>query len=961
MLRIAACRIAMRHSGAGASIPTHYTTAVASKLAHARAFSSGITSEGRRRQYEDNDQYPRPRSTRPDRPEQIATEELMNRLDSNAGDKAELLEKIKVTDDEVNRIYDSIMGVDHRKERDEQSLRHKSRAQHLEIRRQSREWMRGGVPDKHNTQNNAEGEDGATDNHRDGRLADAINIRPISEKTMEEMIYVDTRAIRDMEEARRAVIASTDSNQIQKLEEKIREIASASASAAPTKAADTLSETDAAEEKKGLDLDTVDAEADELFSDFAPELSVSEFNHVIFANMLAGRADEAVRAYELLLDSGLQPDQTTFANLTVAHAKAGDLDTAVSMFKKLEDRGLEPTIYSYGTLIKAYMEFDRIDDAFGVYETMKTREMWPNLPVYNSLIVACLKVGDYKRAWGVFEHLRYTIAKPDEISFSIMIHACAKNGEVEKAMNLFEEMISNKLALSDVTFNSLIHACALRPDYFDEGFRLLQLMEANGFQPDFYTYNTLIYACARKKNLGLARDLFRDMLEKSMDPRKQGLLKIDPVTISNMMWAYAGYLYTVKTCSWKMARKYETLAMDVLQEIKAESDSSEADGHIGQALTKADKRFGANTAFLRLVDAQERAAQATRDIQDTVDKDIPKEARDQQRMSLINTLMPEDVPSAHNSVGSEAARLMRFYVDVLKGSVNAQLLNAYMSAMICNGRFRDAWKIFLHDFDKYNVSKDGWTFQRMIRLCARTRDVPSGWRVWDEFKAWRADVEKALKTPGHEQLKRSQTMVYRSATDGDAVDKDAAPGAEGDAAALNRASQDMLALAEGLVFPGENVIPQVVAGGAMAVLPSDRETARKQIGCGMKAEHATYIEMITLLGSCGDFRAAIKLIREEKNDILEHKHNPTMEDVSSLYQNALVAGDKHSTLDIRGLCMQKPAHSARRALHRKWGTSFSWDLTDPQQKSLSRRFPEEFRRHKAPFKDGEQVLVSNRR
>ncbi|KAJ1898404.1 hypothetical protein LPJ66_002766 [Kickxella alabastrina] len=56
-----------------------------------------------------------------------------------------------------------------------------------------------------------------------------------------------------------------------------------------------------------------------------------------------------------------------------------------------------------------------------------------------------------------------------------------------------------------------------------------------------------------------------------------------------------------------------------------------------------------------------------------------------------------------------------------------------------------------------------------------------------------------------------------------------------------------------------------------------------------------------------------------------------MEDVSNPYQNALVSGGKHSTLDIRSLCMQKPAHSARRALNRKCGTPFSWDLTDPQQ------------------------------
>ncbi|KAJ2721711.1 hypothetical protein GGI07_003767 [Coemansia sp. Benny D115] len=918
-------------------------------LIRARPLSTSPVCEGRRRQYREHTRYPQPRSSRPDRPDKIATDALMSQLSGHPQDKREVMDSIKITDEEVNRIYESIVSADRRKERDEQSLRHMSRAQRLEMRRKDRELaaQKESVAEPSPAKEPPPQGDASEPKKSEG------SISTISDKLMEEMIYVDTRNIREMEEARHAVIASTYTNQMERLQDRVRDASVATSIETSASPADS---------EAGSDLHLSDAHEGTVSIDAAPELSVSEFNHVIFANMLAGRKAEAMQAYDLLIDSGLQPDQTTFANLTMVHAKAGDLETAISMFKQLDDRGLQPTMYSYGTLIKAYMEFNRIDDAFRVYETMKAREMWPNLPVYNNLIVACLKVGNFKRAWGMFEHLRYTIAQPDEISFSIMIHACAKNGEVEKAMNLFEEMISSKLALSDVTFNSLIHACALRPDYFDEGFRLIQLMEANGFQPDFYTYNTLIYACARKKNLGLARDLFRDMLEKSLDPANQGLLKIDPITISNMMWAYAGYLPQIKTCSWKTAQRYESLALDVQQAIKDASATSMATGSDERAQSLARRLASKDSSTIRLAEAQEKAAEAARRVLASGSEGaVSKEIEDRQRMDLINALMPEDVPSAHNSVGSEAARLMKFYLEVLKGDVNSRLLNAYLAAMIANGRFGDAWRVFLEDFEKYNVPKDGWIFQRMIRLCARTRDVPSAWRIWDEFKSWRAEVERALKTPGCEKLNPARTKVFRADDGIGGGAKDAAGSAGTSTAELNRASKDMLALAETLAFPGENALPTIVAGGSLAVLPSDREFARSQIGCDMKAEHAVYIEMITLLGSCSDFRAAIKLIREEKTGVLEHQHNPTMEDVHSLYQSAVRAGDKHAALDIRGLCMQKPAHSARRALHRKWGTSFSWDLTDPQRKSLSRRFPEEFKRHRGPFKDGERVSVRPRK
>lgn len=915
MLRIAATACRTIHS---------QSKVVANSASHHRLFNQSAVCNGRPRQYADHSRYPQPRSVRPRTPATLSNNELMDSVNEMPQKGQDMIDKIRITDAEVGKIYDSIMCTEERQERDQQSLRHKSRAEFLAMRRESREKLRQPLV----TLEDGKDKEKPTPKKTDKEIA--VKKPSGLESMVDQLVYVDTRVLREMERAKMAVAASVDLASVDKLEDRISAASVTLETASPT-------------------------------SSFSPELTLAEFNHVIYANMLGGRAEEAMRTYELMRGSGIKPNQRTFANLTMAYAKAGNLDEAVAMFKKLEEEDLTPDVYSYGTLIRAYSEFDRVDDAFRVYEMMKQREVWPNLPVYNSLIVACLRIGDLKRAWGVFEHLRYTIANPDEISYSIMIHACAKNGEVEKAMNLLDEMIENRLVLSDVTFNTLIHACSVRPDYFDEAFRLLQLMETHGFQPDFYTYNTLIYACARKKNLGLARDIFRDMLDRSLRSQHQDLIKIDSATIANMMWTYASYLIPVKTCSWKVAQIYGNLAVETMTAVKeGSSDSGDVSScsRLLQSLTMNESKIHTAIATARLIDAQTRAAEEARKLLGTRDEHnvppVPGEEPDKRVLDLVKTLLPEEVPQAHNSIGSEASRLMAFYLDVLKGNVTSHLLNAYLSALINNGRFQEAWQTILRDFDKFKVPKDGWTFQRMIRLCARTRDVPNAWKVWDEFKAWRAQVEKKIGTPGHENLKESYTTkLYRqSDTKEEAI---SATEARGDEAALNRASQEMLALSEALVLTGENAMPANVAGGSAAVIPSDREIARKQVGCGMETEHAVYIEMITLLGSCGDFRSAVQLLREEKNGVLEHSHKPTMDDVNSLYQNAVMAGDKHTALDIRGLCMQKPAHQARRALHRKWGTSFSWDLTNSQHKAMSRRLPESYRRHQKPFRDGEFV------
>ncbi|KAJ2798157.1 hypothetical protein H4R20_004921 [Coemansia guatemalensis] len=930
---------------------TRTTASIGLLRSPTRALSSSTACEGLRRRFEGRRRYPQPQSEKPDRPKESASMELMDQTNNIAAEEKDMLESISITDKEVNMIYDSIMSANQRQMRDEQSLRHRSHAEYLEMRKKEREARRAPVIDNDGTQDGSSPKQAQPKQKSDSQkieskqeVLDSVKTRSISEKTMEQLVYVDTRVVREMEEAKRAVVASVDTAHISSLEDKVRAAAAAKAEIA--------GETTDSNDMHSTEVESRVDREENLSDELVPELSLREFNHVIFANALVGQVHDAMRAYDLLLEAGLKPDQTTFANLTVAHAKGGDLETAVSMFTKLKSEGLEPTIYSYGTLIRAYMEFNRVDDAFRVYEMMKARQIWPNIPVYNSLIVSCLRIGDTHRAWGVFEHMRYTIAQPDEISFSIMIHACAKNGEVEKAMNLFEEMVSNNLALSDVTFNSLIHACAVRPDYFDECFRLLGLMEGHGFQPDFYTYNTVIYACARKRKLGLAREIFRDMLKRSLNPEQEDLIKIGQITISNMMWAYAGYLPAVKNCSWRVVKRYEGIALKALADVKR-VDEKLSTNSLGEAYANIDEKLSTQHANSEnLLETQSHAAQVKQQLQELRDKGAPKEVIDQHLVKLVNALIPELVPVANNQVASEAVRLMRFYLEDLKGEVNTWLLNAYLAALIKNGRFESAWRVVLGDFKKFGLAKDGWTYLRMIEMCARTRDVPSAWRVWDEYKSWRKDVETELKTPGYETLKDTRTKVYKfdSKADGPQIEESL-----GDAAALNRTKQDMLALSEALVFPGESMLPTSVAGGALAVTAADREIARRQIGCDMKTEHATYIEMVTLLSSSGDFRAAIHLLREEKRGILEHKHNPTMTDVNVLYRNATAAGNKHAALDIRGLCMQKPLNQPRRELHRKWGTSFNWELTGPQYKALSRRFPEEFRPHKEPFKDGEYV------
>ncbi|KAI9484952.1 hypothetical protein BDB00DRAFT_852371 [Zychaea mexicana] len=260
------------------------------------------------------------------------------------------------------------------------------------------------------------------------------------------------------------------------------------------------------------------------------DLSMGDFEQLIYANALAKRPKEAERALELMEECGQVPSVRCYNHLMDAYANANDVDGAIQVYKRVKEH-LVPDMYTYATLIKAFIQGSRLEDACVVFERMKRSDMIPTQPIFSNIIRGCIQADQIDRAWEVFDAMRLSYHQPDEVSFTLMLQACAKRGEVERALNVFEDMTGSNLYPTDVTFNVLINACAKRPDYFQAAFNLLEQMQTvYGFQPDLITYNTLLSACARKGDLSRARDIFK-IVDQNADYH----------TYSNLLSCYANY------------------------------------------------------------------------------------------------------------------------------------------------------------------------------------------------------------------------------------------------------------------------------------------------------------------------------------------------------------------------------------------------------------------------------------
>ncbi|ORZ20406.1 hypothetical protein BCR42DRAFT_488925 [Absidia repens] len=427
------------------------------------------------------------------------------------------------------------------------------------------------------------------------------------------------------------------------------------------------------------------------------DVTIHDFEQLIYVNALARRPEQAEQALQLMKNYDHMPTVRCYNHLMDAYANVDNVEQVVAVFKRLGENDLSPDVYSYSSLIKVLVQASRLDDAFIVFDRMKAADTTPTQPIFANLINGCLKSRLMGKAWKTFDEMRLSYYQPDEVTFTMMLHACAKNGEVERALNLFEDMSGLQLYPTDVTFNVLIHACAKRPDYYDEAFSLLHQMEdIHGFRPDLITYNTLLGACARKKDLGRARDIFRHLLQADdMNP--------DYRSFTNLFWCYANY---------------DPPSSSIPKSSSSSSSSSSSPTSSSSSSSPTSSSSSSPTSSL---------------------SSSPTLSSSSLVSSTANLLIPHNLPARRSAVVSEATTIFNFMVQQQQSSpieMTPALLTAYLNMHVMQQQTQDCVSIYDTLFSTHDASPNANTFKVMLRHCYQTKNSGLAWRIWDDYKAF---------------------------------------------------------------------------------------------------------------------------------------------------------------------------------------------------------------------------------
>jgi len=425
------------------------------------------------------------------------------------------------------------------------------------------------------------------------------------------------------------------------------------------------------------------------------------FNKAIHSNGLLNRVEEAEKAFQLMLDRKVTPNEITFACLMNAHANKGDVESVLKTFKQITEYQIIPNVWHYGVLMKAFVNGGRLDAAFQLFAQMKKDKIYIGQPMYSMLISGCAQAQLYDKAWEVYDSMvKEGTQIVDEVTYTAMIYICAKTQKVERAMLLLDEMYRRQLKPTDVTYNTLIYACSSRVDTYLQGFDLMNKMRTYGFVPDLMTFSSLLRGCSKAGDLANAYSIWTEMTARGIEP--------NAFCYTSMMFALANK----KTFEIRRAKRLEYI--DKLKE----SDKSKT-----MAATSSATKGGKENELDLDADAE---------IMDDLDQ-AAYEAEEELEAMLKEQREAENEFLAERDQVLLAKRLFQ-EIQNREILIDNVLIRAYLSVFVNNDCLEDAIQVFDVLYPRFDVSTTLNDYKRMLQLCWNVGDYPLAQAYWTKMK-----------------------------------------------------------------------------------------------------------------------------------------------------------------------------------------------------------------------------------
>eukprot|EP01018_Ginkgo_biloba_P039721 Gb_32164 [translate_table: standard] len=207
----------------------------------------------------------------------------------------------------------------------------------------------------------------------------------------------------------------------------------------------------------------------------------------------------------LVFDKMPERNVVSWTALIGAYARHEYSEEALRLFDKMRQTGIEPNQFTFASVLPAYADLALLEHGKEVHEDIIKSGFEANIFVGNSLLDMYVKCRSIENARQVFDKMH----EQNVVSWNAMIAGYAQNGYVDEALKLFQEMPERNV----VSWTAMIVAYC-RHGYHMEALALFNEMQRTGIHPDHFTFPSILLVCANLAALEYGKEVHEDIIRR---------------------------------------------------------------------------------------------------------------------------------------------------------------------------------------------------------------------------------------------------------------------------------------------------------------------------------------------------------------------------------------------------------------------------------------------------------------
>ncbi|XP_021738682.1 pentatricopeptide repeat-containing protein At4g21065-like [Chenopodium quinoa] len=217
-----------------------------------------------------------------------------------------------------------------------------------------------------------------------------------------------------------------------------------------------------------------------------------------------GRAVEAIRLFEEMVECGVEPNDATIVSVLRGCAEAGAFEVGRRAHRIVEEQGIGLMANVSTALIDMYCKCGCIDSAREVFDKVLDKDVC----AWTAMIHGLASHGMIKEAIDSFEEMKKSGVMPDEQTMTAVLAACRNAGWVTEAYRYFEEMRKKYGIKPNLQHHGCIVDLYARSGQLDEAEDFIRKML---IRPDAVLWRTVVWACKIHGDNDRAERLIKEM------------------------------------------------------------------------------------------------------------------------------------------------------------------------------------------------------------------------------------------------------------------------------------------------------------------------------------------------------------------------------------------------------------------------------------------------------------------